>query len=125
MLLSKINYSMEKICHNNIDCFSIFTHENWTISSSIKTFKINNHGIKLIARNDEELQQVIFDTEKKTVTVVVKNNLIPNNPPRTLDLSNDINFFEDLRNNLEEILTIESAFNSVTPNDDRTIFQIS
>lgn len=116
---------MEKICHNNIDCFSIFTYENWTISSSNKKFRINNHGIKLIARNDEELQQVIFDTEKKTVTVVVKNNLIPNNPPRTLDLSNDVDFFEDLRNNLEEILTIESAFNSVTPNDNRSIFQIS
>mgnify|MGYP003538070411 CR=1 FL=1 len=64
---------------------------------------------------------VVFCANK---VIVPKNNLIPNNPARTLDLNNDIDFFEDLRNNLEEVLTIKSAFNSVTPNDDRTIFQV-
>ena len=98
---------------------------DWVADCYGKTFKVNNNGIKLCARNDENLEQVIFDTEKKTVSVKVKTPTLSDKVPRILDLSNDTEFFEELRNNIEELLTQKNGkYISVTPNEDRTIFEV-
>ena len=98
---------------------------NWTASCYGKTFKFNNDGIKLWARNDEGLEKVIFDTEKKTVSVKVKTPTLPVKVPRTVDLSDYPEFFEEVRNNLEKILTEKGDFEKAIPNSDRTVFEIS
>jgi hypothetical protein len=36
---------------------------DWSVSSHDKTFQLNNHGIKLVARYDEDLVRVEFDTD--------------------------------------------------------------
>lgn len=90
-----------------------------------KTFQVNNNGIKLVAREDEGLEKIIFDTEKKTVLVKVKNPTLSEKAPRILNLSNSIEFFEGLRKNIEKILTTEGGkFTSVTSNADRTVFEV-
>ncbi len=102
-----------------------FQMGNWSASCWGKTFKLNNHGIKLVARSDEDLEKVIFDAEKKTVAVSVKNPTLPEKCPRIVDLSDAPEFFEELRNGLEKLLTIKGKFKSVTPNADRTVFEVS
>lgn len=98
---------------------------DWVADCYHKRFKVNNNGIKLWAKEDENLEQVIFDTEKKTVSVKVKTPTLSDKAPRTLDLSNDVEFFEALRKNIEELLTQEKGkYTSVIPNEDRTIFEI-
>ena len=88
-------------------------------------FKINHNGIKLIAYESEALEKIIFDTEKKTVSVVVKNPQLPN-APRTVDVSENPDFFEAVRENIEKILTTGGGrYKTVTPNEDRTVFTIS
>jgi hypothetical protein len=99
---------------------------DWSAKCNGRTFKINNHGIKLWARNDEELEQIVFDLDKKTVSVKVKNPTLPTQVPRTVDLSGATDFFEELRNNIEMLLTEGTGtFKAVVPNDDRTVFEIS
>ena len=98
---------------------------NWTASCYGKTFKFNNNGIKLWARNDEGLEKVIFDTDKKTVSVKVKTPTLSDKAPRTVDLSDATEFFEEVRKNIENILTEKGDFEKVTPNADRTVFEIS
>ena len=95
----------------------------WSVSCQTKTFRVNNHGIKLYARYDEGLKRVIFDPEKFTVEVVIATPIVPSQMPRIVDLSEGKTFFEELRNNLEEIL-IEGEYPKVTPNEDRTIFEV-
>lgn len=98
---------------------------DWSASCWGKTFKVNNSGIKLVARDDEGLERIIFDTEKKKVSVKVKNPTLPPNAPRILDLSDAVDFFEELRKDIENILTTrDGTFQSVTPNADRTAFEI-
>ena len=98
---------------------------DWAADCHNKRFKVNNNGIKLCAKEDENLEQVIFDTEKKTVSVKVKTPTLSDKAPRTLDLSNDVEFFEALRKNIEKLLTQKNGkYTSVTPNEDRTIFEV-
>lgn len=40
------------------------------------------------------------------------------------DLSDDIQFFEELRENIEDII-LTGGYDTITPNEDRTIFEIS
>ena len=108
-----------------IESESGFQMGNWSASCWGKTFKLNNHGIKLVARSDEGLEKVIFDAEKKTVAVKVKNPTLPEKCPRIVDLSDAPEFFEELHNDLEKLLTIKGKFKSVTPNADRTVFEVS
>ena len=98
---------------------------NWSASCWGKTFKFNNNGIKLAARSDEGLEKVIFDTDKKTVSVKVKTPTLSDKAPRTVDLSDATEFFEEVRKNIENILTEKGDFEKVTPNADRTVFEIS
>ena len=100
---------------------------DFTATCSRKSFIINNHGMKLVARDDENLKKIIFDTEKKTVSVVVTTPTLPNNAPRIVDLSENAEFFDELRNNIEKILINKtwSDFTSVIPNEDRTVFEVS
>lgn len=98
----------------------------WTVKCLGKTFIVNNCGMKLVAREDEDLEKIIFDIEKKTVSVKVKNPILSEKAPRVLDLNSNIDFFEALRSNIEAILTsIDSKFTVVTPNEDRTVFKVS
>ena len=97
---------------------------DWSASCWGRRFKINNHGIKLIAKEDEDLERIIFDVEKKTVSVRVNNPTLPENAPRTVDLSDAVDFFEELRKDIEKIMTGIGTFRSVTPNDDRTVFEV-
>ena len=98
---------------------------DWRVECRGKTFIVTNYGMKLVAREDEDLEKFIFDVEKKTVSVTVKNPTLSEKAPRTLDLSKDIDFFEELRKNIEKLLTEIGTFNSVTANADRTVFEIS
>jgi len=99
---------------------------DWTATCNGKRFIVNNHGMKLTAREDEGLEKVIFDTEKKTVTVKVKTPTLPENCPRVADLSEAPEFFEELRKDIETLLTTkEGDFMSVIPNKDRTVFDVS
>lgn len=79
----------------------------------------------MFAKEDEGLEKVIFDTEKKTISVKVKTQTTPANAPRTVDLSDATEFFEEVRKNIENILTEKGDFEKVTPNADRTVFEIS
>ena len=79
----------------------------------------------MAARYDEDLEQIIFDVEKKTVSVKVKNPTLSDKAPRTVDLSDATDFFEELRKDLETVLTVKGTFKSVTPNADRTVFDIT
>ena len=102
-----------------------FQMADWGVACWGKTFKVNNNGIKLAAREDEELERIIFDIEKKTVSVIVKNPTLSEKAPRVLDLSDATDFFDELRKNIENILMVKGTFKSVTPNEDRTIFEVS
>ena len=81
--------------------------------------------MKLAARYDEDLEQIIFDVEKKTVSVKVKNPTLSDKAPRTVDLSDATDFFEELRKDLETVLTVKGTFKSVTSNADRTVFDVT
>ena len=98
---------------------------NWSASCWGKRFKVNNNGIKLVAKEDEDLEKIIFDTDKKTVSVKVKTPTLSDKAPRTVDLSDATEFFEEVRKNIENILTEKGDFEKVTTNADRTVFEIS
>ena len=100
-----------------------YTLGDWSVECYYKRFKFNNKGIKLVAKGDEGLKKVIFNTERKTVAVVVTTPTLPVNVPRIADLSDSPKFFEEVRNNIETILTT-GTYNKVTPNEDRTVFVV-
>ena len=103
-----------------------FQYCNWYVHCFNKSFVICNNGMKLAVRGDENLEKVIFDNEKKIISVVVKNPTLSEKIPKTLDLSDATEFFEELRKNIETILTTKWAtFTLVIPNDDRTVFKVS
>ena len=103
-----------------------FIFGEWVASCNGKRFILNNNGMKLAVREDEELEKIIFDVEKKTVSVRVKKPTLPTKVPRTADLSRDMEFFDELRKNIETILTTKDGeFKSVIPNEDRTEFEVS
>ena len=97
---------------------------NWSASCWGKRFKLNNNGIKLIAREDENLEKIIFDMENKTVLVIVKKPILPDKAPRMTNLKDYPDFFEELQKNIEDILTKKGSFDSVKPNENRTVFEI-
>ena len=98
---------------------------DWKVICAQSLFTLNNNGIKLFAAAYEGFEKIIFDTEKKTVSVVVKNPKFPN-IPRTVDLSKSPDFFEGLRENLETIMTTgDSKCKTVTPNEDITVFTVT
>lgn len=101
-----------------------FVFGEWSARCTGKRFKVNNSGIKLIAKEDENLEKVIFDVEKKTVAVSVRNPTLSEKAPRIVDLSDATAFFEELRKEIESLL-LKGSFNSVTPNADRTVFEVS
>ena len=109
-----------------IDSCSGFKMGIWRVGCCGKTFSIGTHdiGAKLAARGDEHLEKVFFDVEKKTVSIKVKIPKLTEPPKRILDLSEAPEFFEELRKNIEMILTEKGTFKSVTPNADRTVFEI-
>ena len=103
-----------------------FNFGDWYVHGPGTGIIINNHGLKLAAHALEGLEKIIFDTEKKTVSVVVKEPILPPNVPRILDLSEDTEFFEALRENIETILTTQHArFKNVIANEDRTVFTVT
>ena len=112
---------MEKERESYIDIFPLRVG-NWKASCWGGVFKLNNHGIKLVAGASEGFEQIIFDPEKKTVSVVVNNPKLPY-LPRTVDLSESPEFFDALRENIETIMTTgDGTYKTVTPNEDRTVF---
>lgn len=98
---------------------------DWSASCYGRTFKVNNNEIKLWARQDEGLEKIIFDVEKKTISVKVKTPKLSEKAPRMVDLSDAIEFFDEVRKNIEKILIEKGDFKSVTPNADRTVFEVS
>ena len=101
-----------------------YSNGKWSVSANDISFKLNNKGIKLWAKREEQLSEICFDVENKTVSLKVETHTLPENAPTKVDLSDDPQFFEDLRENIEEIL-LKGGYDSVTPNEDRTIFKIS
>ena len=98
----------------------------WSVACAGKEFEVYKDRVgKLIAGEDENLEEIIFDNEKKTVSVKVKNRKLPKETPRIVDLSEAPEFFEELRKDIEMILTEKGEFGPVTPNADRTVFEIS
>ena len=100
-----------------------YKSNGWTVRCHSKSLILSNHGWKLCAKYDEILKQVIFDTDKKTITAKVDNPLLADNAPRTADLSSVPELFEDIRSNIEKIL-ITGTYEKVVPNHERTIFEV-
>ncbi len=99
---------------------------DWGVCCDGKWFDLYKYSIgKLIADEDEDLEKIIFDVERKTVSVIVKNPTYSEEATRTVDLSNAPEFFEELRKDIEKLLTTKGSFNAVTPNADRTVFEVS
>lgn len=73
-------------------------------------------------RDDEDLEKVIFDMEHKTISLVVKNWTLAADAPRVADLSNAVEFFNAIHEKIEPWLAY--GFTSVTPNEDRTVFEV-
>ena len=119
------NIELSEEARNYLELHKSLTIGDWSANCWGKRFKVNNHGIKLIAREDEDLEKIVFDVEKKTVSVSVKNPTLSEKVPRVVNLSEATEFFEELRKNIEMILKIKGTFESVTPNDDRTVFEVS
>lgn len=99
---------------------------NWVAGFVGAYFNIHQakHALSLVANKEEGLEKMIFDTEKKTISVVVRN---PKRPtwPRTVDLSNVVEFFDAVRDKIESILTAKyGGYSSVTANEDRTVFDV-
>lgn len=116
-----------------------FYFGSWHVICSSKKLIIRKEGIdlatkirtkessfKIIAASDEGLEKIIFDTDKKTVSVKVKNPRNGNclHLPKTVDLSEDEDFFEYLHQNLDKWMMEKGEFTSVTPNEDRTVFEV-
>lgn len=101
-----------------------FSNGKWSVGCTYKKFRLNNNGMKLLVMNDEGLKELHFDCENKTVTAVITQSTRSEKAPRKADLSDEPQFFEELRENIEEIL-LKGKYDSVTPNEDRTIFKIS
>ena len=122
---------MEKIELNEESLKYLNSHKplqigDWTAACTGQTFKLNNHGIKLWARDDEVLEKIIFDTKEKTVSVIVKKPTLPTKAPRIVGLSESLEFFEELRKEIENILTTKGGtYTKVNSNADRTVFEIS
>ena len=97
---------------------------DWSVTCFDKIFTINNNGIKLYAHREEELSKIIFDTDKKTIRLVINNpRLAASKMPRFIDLSDAPSFFNELHENIETIL-LTGRYSKVTPNEDRTIFDV-
>lgn len=115
-----------KITSEEDDINSQHLEEYWLAVCCGRNF-IVKYGCEalLAARGDEGLEKIIFDVEKKTVSVKVKNPRLTEPPKRTVCLSDVPEFFEKLNKNIEVILTEMGTYESVTPNADRTVFEIS
>jgi hypothetical protein len=109
-----------------IDLYDRFEMGDWRVACAGKEFEVYKDRVrKLIAGEDENLEKILFDKEKKTISVKVKNPILPEETPRIVDLSEAPKFFEELRKDIELILTEKGEFGPVTPNADRTIFEVS
>lgn len=89
-------------------------------------FDLAKNGLGVLyAFEDEYLEKIIFDVEKKTVSIRVKKPECTLLERCKVDLSDAPEFFEKLHNNIELILTEMGTYESVTPNTDRTVFEVS
>ena len=105
------------------DIDSHYLEEYWWAGCGGRNFIIK-YGF-LAARGDEGLEKIIFDVEKKAVSVKVKNPRLTEPPKRIVYLSDVPELFERLRKNIEVVLTEKGTYESVTPNADRTVFEVS
>lgn len=101
-----------------------YSNSKWSVYAGTRKFQLNNEGIKLVALGEEQLSEICFDNENKTISLTVETPTLSEKAPRKADLSDDTQFFNELRENIEEIL-LKGNYDSVTPNEDRTIFKIS
>ena len=85
-----------------IDWYDGFEMGDWRVACAGKEFEVYKDRVrKLIAGEDENLEEIIFDNEKKTVSVKVKNRKLPKETPRIVDLSEAPEFFEELRKDID------------------------
>ena len=115
-----------------------FSHhyKGWTVHSHDKTIWIDNWEKRnpknrLIVWGGEILEKLIFDPEKKTIEAVV-SRVEKENTPRKVDLSEVPELFNEIRDGIEEVITFKPEdshttplyYESVTPNEDRTVFEV-
>mgnify|MGYP003429373329 CR=1 FL=1 len=100
-----------------------FQMGDWGVSCNGRTFKVNNNGMKLAARKDEELRRITFDVNNKVVSIDVKNPIVEK-APRTVNLSKAPEFFNELRKDIVHVLTNIGSFEVVSSNENNTIFEI-
>ena len=120
--MEKLNLSEKKF--ENFEPHKPLIIGDWSATCCNKTFKVKNNGLKLVARGSEDLEKIYFDLEKKTVSIKVKGPVL-DDAPRKVDLSDAPEFFEELRKNVEILLTVKGTYESVTPNAERTAFDVS
>ncbi len=115
--------------YSNIQPLKSFKIGAGTARCSAKRFSISNKGnndVGCMIIPNEGMQSITFNIEKKTVTITMNNPILTNDTTATVDLSENPEFFDGLRENIENILTEGRAgFTTVTPNEDRTVFTIS
>ena len=97
--------------------------ENWSVTSLDRNLLLKRNGLlRLCANSTETLEKVIFDTNKKTVAVEVSNKK-REDVPRIADISDDVFFFDKLRENMEDVLSV-GGFTCTAVNEDRTVFEV-
>lgn len=120
------NYSKRELKLEPLKSFKI---GGGTARCSDKRFSISNKGnnnVGCMIIPNEGLESITFDIEKKTVTMMMSNPILTDDTTAIVDLSENPEFFDGLRENIENILTEGRAgFTIVTPNEDRTVFTIS
>lgn len=59
-----------------------YSNGKWSVSADRNSFKLNNKGIKLAAKREEQLSEICFDVENKTVSLKVENTCIIRKSPK-------------------------------------------
>lgn len=97
---------------------------NWAINVDSLRFKFNNDGIKLVALKEENLSKIIFDLDKMTIQVIVDTPTLNDRAPRIADVSDTPTFFNEIRDNFENIISFFN-YKPFTVNEDRTVFSFN
>lgn len=78
--------------------------DKWTLHANNKKFIINNNGMKFVVLNEDELVNIIFNDAKYTIEAIIGNNT-NSKLPHCIDLSTNIDFYNEIKNNIKEILS--------------------
>lgn len=110
-----------------IEYYDAFQVGEWFVGCWPHIFEICHKGVRLAFVPDEIPESIEFDVDRKTVSVRVKYPILPNDTPRTVDISDSVEFFDELRSRIDTLLTSEfdysKTYEKVLVNEDMTVFE--